>query len=136
MRRLIIAPQETSITSLIRPSMDVSPIIEYFRELSDNEQLNIKRLTSKTCWLLAVCGFMHSSDIHRIDDAQTTTIDGTLKLVIVAPKKKHKGRQSLGLVKSAATLINSYVPSKHIGYIDQGLQKICAQPRKLTTTKL
>ncbi|OMJ27986.1 hypothetical protein AYI69_g2552 [Smittium culicis] len=35
---------------------------------------------------------MRASDIHHIDDAQTTTIDGTLKLVIVAPKEKHKGR--------------------------------------------
>ncbi|OMJ24386.1 hypothetical protein AYI70_g1621 [Smittium culicis] len=75
-----------------RPSMDISPIIEYFREIGDNEQLDIKSLTSKTCWLLAVCGFMRASDIHRIDDAQTNTIDGTLKLVIVAPKEKFKGR--------------------------------------------
>ncbi|OMJ12094.1 hypothetical protein AYI70_g9313 [Smittium culicis] len=71
--------------------MDISPIIEYFREIGDNEQLNIKSLTSKTCWLLAVCVFMRTSVIHRIDDAQTTTIDGTLKLVIVAPKEKCKG---------------------------------------------
>ncbi|OMJ12306.1 hypothetical protein AYI69_g7777 [Smittium culicis] len=35
---------------------------------------------------------MRASDIHRIDDAQTTTIEGTLKLVIVAPKEKRKGR--------------------------------------------
>ncbi|OMJ12113.1 hypothetical protein AYI69_g9552 [Smittium culicis] len=72
--------------------MDISPIIEYFREIGDNEKLDIKNLTSKTCWLLAVCSFMRASDIHRIDDAQTTTIDGTLKLVIVAPKEKRKGR--------------------------------------------
>ncbi|OMJ23231.1 hypothetical protein AYI70_g2393, partial [Smittium culicis] len=75
-----------------RPSMDISPIIEYFREIGDNEKLDIKSLTSKTCWLLAVCGFMRASDIHRIEDAQTTIIDGTLKLVIVAPKEKRKGR--------------------------------------------
>ncbi|OMJ22161.1 hypothetical protein AYI70_g3046 [Smittium culicis] len=74
-----------------RPSMDISPIIEYFREIGDNEQLNIKSVTIKTCWLLAVCGFMRASDIPRIDDAQTTTIDGTLKLVIVAPKEERKG---------------------------------------------
>ncbi|OLY78240.1 hypothetical protein AYI68_g7714 [Smittium mucronatum] len=72
--------------------MDISPIIEYFRELGDNEQLKIKSLNSKTCWLLAVCGFMRASDIHRIDDAHTTKIDGKLKLVIVAPKEKRKGR--------------------------------------------
>ncbi|OMJ23306.1 hypothetical protein AYI70_g2356 [Smittium culicis] len=73
--------------------MDISPIIEYFREIGDNEQLNIKSLTIETCCLLEECGFMRASDIHRIDDAQTTTIDGTLKLVIVAPKEKRKGRQ-------------------------------------------
>ncbi|OMJ15305.1 hypothetical protein AYI70_g7361 [Smittium culicis] len=39
------------------------------------------------------CGFMRASDIHRTVDAQTTTIDRTLKLVIVAPKEKRKGRQ-------------------------------------------
>ncbi|OMJ12321.1 hypothetical protein AYI69_g9449 [Smittium culicis] len=92
LRRLIVALEESSITSFIRPSMDISPIIEYFREIGDNEKLDIKNLTSKTCWLLAVCGFMRTSDIHRIDDAQTTTIDGTLKLVIVAPKEKREGR--------------------------------------------
>ncbi|OMJ13050.1 hypothetical protein AYI70_g8747 [Smittium culicis] len=42
--------------------------------------------------VVAVCGFMRASDVHRIDDAQTTTIDGKLKLVIVAPKEKRKGR--------------------------------------------
>ncbi|OMJ24541.1 hypothetical protein AYI69_g4595 [Smittium culicis] len=51
--------------------MDISQIIEYFREIGDNEKLDIKNLTN---------------------DAQTTTIDGTLKLVIVAPKEKRKGR--------------------------------------------
>ncbi|OLY78752.1 hypothetical protein AYI68_g7192 [Smittium mucronatum] len=91
-RRLIIALQETSKTSFIRPSMDISPIIEYFRELGDNEKLNIKSLTSKTCWSLSVCGFMRASDINRIENAQTTTFDRTLKLVIVAPKEKRKGR--------------------------------------------
>ncbi|OMJ13750.1 hypothetical protein AYI70_g8317 [Smittium culicis] len=74
-----------------RPSMDISPVIEYFREISDNEQLNIKSLAIKTCCLLEVCGYMRASDIHRIDGAQTTTIDGTLKLVTVALKEKRKG---------------------------------------------
>ncbi|OMJ26246.1 hypothetical protein AYI70_g320 [Smittium culicis] len=46
MRRLIIALQGTSKTSFIRPSMDISPIIEYFREIGDSEQLNIKSLTN------------------------------------------------------------------------------------------
>ncbi|OMJ16010.1 hypothetical protein AYI70_g6867 [Smittium culicis] len=72
--------------------MDISPVIEYFREIGDNEKLNIKSLTSKKCWLLAVCGFMRARDVHRIDDAQTTKIDGTLKLVIVALKDKRKAR--------------------------------------------
>ncbi|OMJ09068.1 hypothetical protein AYI69_g10827 [Smittium culicis] len=92
MRRLILALEETSVTSFICPNIETSPTIDYFRQIGDNEMLDIMNLTSKKFWLLAVFGFMRKRDIHRIDDTQTTIIDGALKLVIVAPKEKRKGR--------------------------------------------
>lgn len=54
-------------------------------------------LTAKLCWLLAICGFLRSSDIGRISDDQThTDPQGRLVLHIIAPKEKRKGQAALG----------------------------------------
>ncbi|OLY84786.1 hypothetical protein AYI68_g1040 [Smittium mucronatum] len=86
------AIDETEIKSFVRPTIDISLIISRLREWGDTCDIEIKNLTIKTCWLLAICGFLRASDIHRIDDARTTVINGTLKLVILAPKEKQNGK--------------------------------------------
>ncbi|PVU96831.1 hypothetical protein BB561_000939 [Smittium simulii] len=72
--------------------IDISPILELFREWGPTPNLSFKQLTSKLCWLLAVTGGLRASDIHRIDVAQTRIDQGVLCLTIVAPKEKRGGR--------------------------------------------
>ncbi|OMJ26865.1 hypothetical protein AYI69_g3718 [Smittium culicis] len=54
--------------------------------------LGTKELTAKLCWLLSICEFLRSSDLHRVDDAQTLVSEDYIRLAIVAPKEKRKGR--------------------------------------------
>ncbi|PVU96747.1 hypothetical protein BB561_000985 [Smittium simulii] len=56
--------------------------------LDPTNNLNTKELTSKTCWLIAVCGFLGASDIHRVDDEKTEISNKSIKLIICAPKEK------------------------------------------------
>ncbi|OMJ21624.1 hypothetical protein AYI70_g3363 [Smittium culicis] len=86
------ALNESSVKSFVKPVIDITPVISKLSEWGDTEKLNISQLTSKTTWLLALCGFLRASDIHRIDDSRTSIINGTLRLVIIAPKEKRNGR--------------------------------------------
>ncbi|OMJ12369.1 hypothetical protein AYI70_g9169, partial [Smittium culicis] len=86
------ALNDTEIKSFFRPSIDISPVINKLRDWGRTEELEIPQLTSKACCLLALCGFLRASDIHRIDDTRTTINNGVLKLVIVAPKEKRNGK--------------------------------------------
>ncbi|PVU98043.1 hypothetical protein BB561_000168, partial [Smittium simulii] len=60
--------------------------------LGPTNLLSLKDLTEKPCWLLAVCGFMRASNMHRIDVVKTTLSDTSVCFVIVAPKEKQQGR--------------------------------------------
>ncbi|OMJ08718.1 hypothetical protein AYI69_g10967 [Smittium culicis] len=88
----LIALEETNIKSFVKPTIDISPVIQYFVELGPTDQLEVGLLTAKTCWLLAICGFLRASDLHRIDDKQSVIVDGILKIVIMLPKEKRGGR--------------------------------------------
>ncbi|PVU89610.1 hypothetical protein BB561_005264 [Smittium simulii] len=84
--------EEMSIKSFVEFKIDIAPIVSYFQRLGPTNLLSLKDLTEKTCWLLAVCGFMRASDMHRIDDVRTTLSDTSVCFVIVAPKEKRQGR--------------------------------------------
>ncbi|OMJ13160.1 hypothetical protein AYI69_g9109, partial [Smittium culicis] len=88
----IKALDASAIRSFVRPTIDISPILDKFREWGPTSDLSIKDLTAKLCWLFAVAGFLRASDIHRIDDARSRVDQGILYLVIVAPKEKRGGR--------------------------------------------
>ncbi|PVU97302.1 hypothetical protein BB561_000653 [Smittium simulii] len=84
--------EEMSIKSFVEFKIDILPIVSYFQRLGPTNLLSLKDLTEKTCWLLAVCGFMRASDMHRIDDVRTTLSDTSVCFVIFAPKEKRQGR--------------------------------------------
>ncbi|PVU89341.1 hypothetical protein BB561_005414 [Smittium simulii] len=44
---------DSSIRSFVRPEIDISPILELFREWGPTPNLSVKQLTSKLYWLLA-----------------------------------------------------------------------------------
>ncbi|OMJ07096.1 hypothetical protein AYI70_g12433 [Smittium culicis] len=92
MRRFLIELEETNIKSFVKPKIDISPVIQYFMELGPTDQLEVGLLTAKTCWLLAICGFLRANDLHRIYDKQSVIVDGILKIVIMLPKEKRGGR--------------------------------------------
>lgn len=47
--------------------IDLTPVLDYFRQQGPNEDLSILALTQKLCWLLGTCGFLRPNDIQCID---------------------------------------------------------------------
>ncbi|OMJ15319.1 hypothetical protein AYI70_g7346, partial [Smittium culicis] len=62
---------DASIKSYVRPAIDISPVLNLFKEWGPSNELSTKKLTAKLCWLLSVTGFLRASDIHRIDDKRS-----------------------------------------------------------------
>ncbi|OMJ14050.1 hypothetical protein AYI69_g8754 [Smittium culicis] len=91
MKEFLKAIEETEIKSFVNPVINITPVIEKLHEWGENNKLDIMKLTTKCCWLLALCGFLRASDIHRIDDARSTMCNGTVNIVNIAPKEKRKG---------------------------------------------
>ncbi|KAF9382751.1 hypothetical protein CPB97_006980 [Podila verticillata] len=54
--------------------------------------MDIKNLTTKTCFLLAVCGFLHPDDLECTDASQCKVIDDKLVLQIMFPKELRGGQ--------------------------------------------
>ncbi|OMJ17063.1 hypothetical protein AYI69_g7585 [Smittium culicis] len=92
LKEFLSAINDTEIKSFVRPTIDISPVILRLREWGRTQELDIRQLTSKTCWLLALFGFLRASDIHRIDDSRTTIYNVILKMVIIDPKEKRNGK--------------------------------------------
>ncbi|OMJ08601.1 hypothetical protein AYI70_g11445, partial [Smittium culicis] len=83
--------EEMNIKAYKGVEIDISPMLEYFKKLGPTEELEIKTITSKACWIISICGFLRPSDIHRIDDERTIHNDLELRFIIVAPKEKQQG---------------------------------------------
>ncbi|PVU92583.1 hypothetical protein BB561_003738 [Smittium simulii] len=66
------------------------------------EGLTELELTAKTCWLIAVCGFLRASGIHRVDNGRTEISNNSIKLIICAPKEKRKSSPIVRLVEIIA----------------------------------
>lgn len=47
--------------------LDLTPVLNHFRQQGQNKDLNILPLTQKLCWLLGTCGFLRPNDIQCID---------------------------------------------------------------------
>lgn len=47
--------------------IDLTPVLDHFRQQGPNENLAILPLTQKLCWLLGTCGFLRPNDIQCID---------------------------------------------------------------------
>ncbi|PVV00297.1 hypothetical protein BB560_005327, partial [Smittium megazygosporum] len=92
LKEFISAINDSSIKSFVKPTINITPVIEQLKIWGPSETLSDKDLTSKLCWLLAVTGLLRASDIHRIDDSETKIENGVLNLVIVAPKEKRNGQ--------------------------------------------
>ncbi|OMJ25148.1 hypothetical protein AYI70_g1099 [Smittium culicis] len=84
--------EEMNIKTYNGLDLDITPILDRFESDGPSDTLTIKDLTSKICWLLAVCGLLRASDIHRIDDIRTIVYDHELRFIIVASKEKRGGR--------------------------------------------
>ncbi|OMJ12173.1 hypothetical protein AYI69_g9523, partial [Smittium culicis] len=84
--------EEMSIKSFVKGNINITASLNYISSLGQTDQLKTKDLTAKTCWLIAICGLMRASDIHRIDDIRTIRKDNSVVFVILAPKEKRQGR--------------------------------------------
>jgi hypothetical protein len=89
------AVQKTNIrTDRSRP-VDISPVLQYFRNLGSNGTMALMDLTTKLCWHLGVCGFLRLSDIERIDlrECDWTSQTDRLSLLIIGPKENCLGQR-------------------------------------------
>ncbi|PVU89191.1 hypothetical protein BB561_005498 [Smittium simulii] len=95
---IYIADKLRSNTIRASKKINISQVvIEFFNTLNDasinpNSELSVKDLTTKLACLLAVTGMLRASNIHHIDDARSQIINGSLHLLIVAPKEKRGGQ--------------------------------------------
>ncbi|KAF9367836.1 hypothetical protein BGX21_007036, partial [Mortierella sp. AD011] len=72
---------------------DISPVLQYFRDLEDNATVDLAILTQKLCWLLGVCGFMRPDDIRCTDVKLSGVVRDKLQLTVVFPKEKRNGQR-------------------------------------------
>jgi len=73
--------------------VDISPVLDHFRSRGPTSDLQPGQVLPKLCWLLAVCGFMHPSDIQHVDISHSSILpSGELKLHMVGPKEKQAGQ--------------------------------------------
>ncbi|PVU87726.1 hypothetical protein BB561_006203, partial [Smittium simulii] len=78
---------ESDLIKVTNNFINIKPIIDHFKILGPTNNFNTKELTAKTCWLIAVCGFLRASDIHRVDNKRTEISNNSIKSIILAPKK-------------------------------------------------
>ncbi|KAI9334328.1 hypothetical protein BD770DRAFT_332826 [Pilaira anomala] len=86
------ALKSDAVLSFDFPIINLQPAIDFMISLGNNSSMSLLRLTQKLCFLLGITGFLRPSDIERIDDSKTLIREGTLRLVILAPKEKRAGR--------------------------------------------
>ena len=73
--------------------VDISPVLDHFRSMGPNSDLQPGQLLPKLCWLLSVCGFMCPSDIQHVDISHSSILpSGELELQVVGPKEKRAGQ--------------------------------------------
>ncbi|PVV03702.1 hypothetical protein BB560_001810 [Smittium megazygosporum] len=84
-------------------------------------QIPIKELTSKTCWLIAVCGMLRASDIHRINDNKkvlgsdyveftVVAVEATKEFFVTTKSSLHQNGGSLN-IKKAKRVLSVHAPS-------------------------
>ncbi|KAF9369530.1 hypothetical protein CPC16_004443 [Podila verticillata] len=74
--------------------IDLDPIFSAIQAMGNNTTMSTKQLTSKTCFLLGLIGFLRPDDLACVDAAQCQICNKTLELVIVLPKERW-GRQPI-----------------------------------------
>ncbi|OLY85130.1 hypothetical protein AYI68_g684 [Smittium mucronatum] len=83
---------ESSIRSFVRSEIDITPVLQKFREFGPTEEPSVKNIISKLCLLLALTEFLRASYIHLIDYVRIRVKNGILYLVIIVPKENRVGR--------------------------------------------
>ncbi|GJJ71481.1 hypothetical protein EMPS_03831 [Entomortierella parvispora] len=77
---------------------DTTPIFIEILKKGENKGLNIRHLTSKTCFLLGLVGLLRPDDLACIDTKQCRIRDGVLELTIVSPKERRDGQRIIKTV--------------------------------------
>ncbi|PVU94848.1 hypothetical protein BB561_002206 [Smittium simulii] len=93
---------ESNLIKFTNNFINIKLIIDHFKILGPTNNLNTKELTAKSCWLIAVCGFLRASNIYRVDDERTKILNNSIKLIICAPKEKRKSNPIERLVEIKA----------------------------------
>jgi len=93
-RAFLKAGKSETVVESKSADYDITPVLEYFRELPSNKDMPLEELTWKLCWLLGVCGFMRPDDICCVDvSLSKLTRSRKLELVVVFPKERSGGQR-------------------------------------------
>ncbi|PVU89883.1 hypothetical protein BB561_005126 [Smittium simulii] len=98
-------------------------------KIDPSDELDAESLTSKTCWLMAICGMMRASNLHKIGDYQTIITETSVKLIVVASKKKKKGKpiETLVVIKAHRDPI-LYPVTAYSAYKRKMATSVCSRP--------
>ncbi|KAG0346055.1 hypothetical protein BGZ54_005359, partial [Gamsiella multidivaricata] len=89
----IAALKATDIKPAEIGCLDISPALAYLQSLPNNDDMALVQLTRKLCWLLDICSFLRADDIHCVDINKTTFDKRYLKLFVLLPKERRKGKR-------------------------------------------
>lgn len=74
-------------------ALDLTPILQHFQKLGENDSMHIRDLTHKVCWLLGIAGFMRPDDICCTDASLSKIENERLILTVIFPKEKRNGQR-------------------------------------------
>ncbi|KAF9970873.1 hypothetical protein BGZ73_006272 [Actinomortierella ambigua] len=80
--------------------------------MGDNHSMDIKDLTTKTCFLLATCGFLRPDDLACADAKRSKVERGELVLVVVFPKERRDHQMLIKPVIIKPHPVEAYCPVK------------------------
>jgi hypothetical protein len=92
-REFLKAGKKDNVIETKSTDLDISPVLDYFRELPHNHEMDFEVLTWKLCWLLGVCGFMRPDDVRCTDTSLSQVTRGKLQLTVVYPKERSDGQR-------------------------------------------
>jgi len=92
--------------------IDMSPLLNYLKDLGDNHNMSMEHLTAKTCFLLSVCGLLRADDLECTDVSQSKISGGNLTLTVLFPKELRGGESIIKPVVVSSHPVEALCPVK------------------------
>ncbi|KAI8599011.1 hypothetical protein EDD21DRAFT_172069 [Dissophora ornata] len=111
-KEFLSAMGSSSFKRIRNDTIDLTPVFQGLRDLGDNHNMDIKNLTIKTCFLLAVCGLLRPDELECTDAAQCKVTGDKLVLQVMFPKELRGGQMIIKPVVIQAHPVEALCPVK------------------------